>query len=56
MFHALCSGNVQKHSNPVFIHPDTVLDAAEEKNGPVKNNDDETGENESLKEEFGVDL
>ena len=54
------SGNVQKHSNPVFMHPDTVLDAVEEKNGPVKNNIDETaidGEKESLKEEeFGVDL
>ena len=57
----MCSGNVQKHSNPVFIHPDTVLvnDAVEGKNGPVKNNVDETtvdGDKESLKEEFGVDL
>ena len=39
---SLYSGNVQKYSNPVFISPDTILDAVEEKNGPAKKKDDET--------------
>lgn len=56
----MCRGNTQKYSNPVFIHPDSILDAAEEKNGTVKSNDDETliekADKESLKDESGVDL
>ena len=42
----------------MFIHPDTVFDAVEGKNGPVKNNLETAidGDKESLKEEFGVDL
>ena len=54
----LCRGNTQKHSN---LHHDTVLDAVEEKNGTIKNDnetvvDGEKDEKESLKEEPGVDL
>ena len=47
------SKTVQKHSNPVFIHPDNAI---EEKNGAIQDHDGETAEKESLKEEFGVDL
>ena len=47
--------------NPVFLHPDDVLDAVKEKNGAVKDDDEtsvdgEKDEKESLKEECGVDL
>ena len=57
----MCRGNTQKHVNPVFIHHDKVLGAVEEKNGTIKNDnetavDGEKDENESLKEEPGVDL
>lgn len=51
-----CSGNIQNLSNPAF-HPDTIF---EEKNRPVKNDDDETttdggkDENEFLKQEFST--
>lgn len=33
----LYSGNIQKYSNPVFIHPDVVLSAVEG-NGLIKEN------------------
>lgn len=55
----LCRGNVQKYSNPVFLHPDTVLGAEEDKNNDddtAIDHDEGTDEKETLKEEFGVDL
>ena len=53
----LCSGNVQKLSNPTF-NPDITLDAVEE---PIKNGDNRIAiidrgkdKKQSLKEDFGT--
>ena len=66
---ALCSGSIQKHSNPVYLYPDDVRGEAGKK-VPIDNNDNavitgdgndnvattSNGEEESVTEEFGVDL